>query len=156
MLPGQAWTRIATVDSVPGQDRYSVIDSSPLTNGAQYTYLTVALYADTQSDPSNLVTIVAVNDPPSASDDSYSVAEDGILNQSAPGVLANDSDAESTGPLTALLATGAAHGTVVLNADGSFIYTPVANYNGPDTSPTRPATGSFRAHRPQSALLCRR
>ena len=36
-------------------------------------------------------------------------------------------------PLTAVLVSGPAHGTLTLNADGSFTYTPTANYNGPDS-----------------------
>ena len=103
--PEQPWTLVATVDSVPGQDDYSVIDSAPADErGARTPYFTVAhLRRHIQSDPSNLVTITAVNDPPSAGNDSYTVAEDGILNQTTPGVLANDSDADSDGPLTATL-----------------------------------------------------
>ena len=49
-----------------------------------------------------------------------------------PGVLDNDSDAEGDG-LSAMLVTGPAHGTLTLNADGSFIYTPDANYHGADS-----------------------
>jgi hypothetical protein len=34
------------------------------------------------------------------------------------------------------------HGTVVLNADGSFTYTPAPNFNGTTASPTRRTTGA--------------
>lgn len=37
----------------------------------------------------------------------------------AAGVLANDTDADG-GPLTAATVTGPAHGTLMLNFDGSF------------------------------------
>src|SRR5436189_120020 len=36
-------------------------------------------------------------------------------------------------PLTAILVDGPAHGTLSLNSDGSFSYTPALNYNGPDS-----------------------
>ena len=62
----------------------------------------------------------------------YSTNEDTPLTVAAPGVLGNDTDVD--GPtLTAVLVTGPAHGTLTLNADGSFTYTPAANYNGPDS-----------------------
>src|SRR5207237_1181897 len=50
----------------------------------------------------------------------------------APGLLANDTDIDSP-VLTAVKTSNPSHGTVVVNADGSFIYTPAANYNGPDS-----------------------
>ena len=50
----------------------------------------------------------------------------------APGVLANDTDADGD-LLTAALVTGPAHGAVTLNANGSFIYTPAAGFVGTDT-----------------------
>jgi VCBS repeat-containing protein len=46
-------------------------------------------------------------------------------------VLLNDTDADSD-PLTAVLVSGVQHGTLALNANGSFSYTPDANYNGLD------------------------
>ena len=62
--------------------------------------------------------------------DAYSTPEDTPLVVPTLGVLANDPDgANST---VAIGATLPSHGTVVLNANGSFTYTPVANYNGPD------------------------
>ncbi len=133
LLPGQPWTLVATVAAVPGQNDYSVIDGAQLANGALYTYFSLALYSDVQSDPSNLVTITAVNEPPVAGNDGYSIAEDATLNQASPGVLVNDDDPDTDSTLTAALVTGPSHGTVALNANGSFVYTPAANYNGQDS-----------------------
>jgi VCBS repeat-containing protein len=78
------------------------------------------------------LTVTAVNDAPVASADGYTVAEDGTLTVVVPGVLGNDSDAEGSG-LAAVLVSGVSHGTLTLNANGSFTYTPAANYSGPDS-----------------------
>jgi hypothetical protein len=65
--------------------------------------------------------------------DNYSMLANGKLSVSAPtGLLANDLPTNGQ-PLTAVLATGPAHGTLTLNADGSFAYTPAANFVGSDT-----------------------
>ena len=69
---------------------------------------------------------------PIANNDAYSVTEDGVLNVAAPGVLANDTDPQGTA-LTASLFTSASHGDVVVNADGSFIYTPAPDFFGSDS-----------------------
>ncbi|MGH3752410.1 MAG: Ig-like domain-containing protein, partial [Pseudonocardiaceae bacterium] len=61
--------------------------------------------------------------------DTYTTSEDTPLTVPAPGVLGNDTG----GPLTATLGAGPAHGTVTLNADGSFSYTPAANFAGTDS-----------------------
>src|SRR5205085_1354814 len=74
------------------------------------------------------ITIAAVNDAPVASNDSYSTNEDAPLSVAAPGVLTNDNDVDSAS-LTAVLVTGPLHGTLTLNANGSFSYAPAANYN---------------------------
>src|SRR6185295_14130566 len=47
-------------------------------------------------------------------------------------VLANDTDVDSSSLTTALVA-GALHGSVVHNPDGTFTYTPDANYYGGDS-----------------------
>ena len=72
------------------------------------------------------------NQLPASAEDSYTVQSGQTLNVAVPGVLANDSDAESD-PLTAALVTGPAHGTLVLNPDGSFSYAPEAGFSGSDT-----------------------
>ena len=88
----------------------------------------------TSSAPATVsLTITSVNDVPTAgNDDGYSVLEDYTLTVAAPGVLANDSDLDLT-PLTASVVVGPTNGTVTLNEDGSFIYTPTADYFGPDS-----------------------
>jgi hypothetical protein len=78
------------------------------------------------------ITVNAVNDAPVATNDAYSTDEDTPLNVAAPGVLGNDTDAD-VDALTAVLNTGPGNGTLTLNADGSFSYTPNANFNGSDS-----------------------
>ena len=78
------------------------------------------------------VNVTPLNDAPVAADDSYSVNEDGSLNVATPGVLGNDTDVEGDA-LTATLVTVPASGALMFNADGSFTYTPNANFNGTDS-----------------------
>src|SRR5207249_9796665 len=58
--------------------------------------------------------------------------EDTTLTVAAPGVLANDGDVDGD-PLTAILISGPTHGTLTSNSDGSFSYSPAANFNGTDS-----------------------
>jgi len=76
----------------------------------------------------------AILHPPVAIDDSGTTAEDTVLTVAAPGVLVNDTDVNGD-PLTAIKVSDPAHGTVTLNADGNFTYTPEQNYHGPDQPP---------------------
>jgi hypothetical protein len=77
------------------------------------------------------IAVSAVNDVPGASPDAYSTPQDATLSVAAPGVLENDTDIE--GPLSAILMSGPAHGTLALNADGAFTYTPAAGFSGSDS-----------------------
>lgn len=79
------------------------------------------------------IDVTAVNDAPLAEDDAYTVEEDGVLEVTADvGVLANDTDVEDS-TLTAVVEVDVEHGTLVLEADGSFTYTPDADFSGIDT-----------------------
>jgi VCBS repeat-containing protein len=73
-----------------------------------------------------------VNTAPIAQADSYSAAKNVALVVNTPGVLGNDTDAESN-PLTAVKVGNPSHGSVTLNADGSFTYTPTTGYTGADS-----------------------
>lgn len=70
---------------------------------------------------------------PVANDDSYDVEQNTISTNAAPGVLANDTDANSD-PLTAILLSSPTNGTLIsFSADGSFIYQPNTGFTGTDS-----------------------
>ncbi len=76
-----------------------------------------------------------------ATDDHYGTNEDGLLAIAAPGLLGNDLDVEHS-PLSAVVVDGPAHGTLTVNADGSFSYTPNANFNGADSFTYKASDGT--------------
>jgi VCBS repeat-containing protein len=86
-------------------------------------------------------TCVAPNTPPVATADSYSGNQDTVLSVAAPGVLGNDTDADND-TLTANLVSGPSHGSLTLNADGSFSYTPAAHFAGSDSFTYRAYDGT--------------
>jgi hypothetical protein len=73
--------------------------------------------------------VTPVNDPPVAVDDGFEIDEDTILNGN---VLTNDTDVEND-TLTATLVNDVSNGSLNLNSDGTFTYTPDPNWNGRDT-----------------------
>lgn len=115
---------LKTVDAVlatPPIGTYAVYDRSlhltdlPGTSGGMFVYLK-------SGAP------IATADVYSA--DKRATAVDLPLIVAAPGVLANDTGA---GTLQAVLVTGPQHGTLTLNANGSFTYAPTFLYVGPDS-----------------------
>ena len=76
--------------------------------------------------------IVVANVAPLANDDFYSVAENGTLYISSPGVLGNDTDAEGDS-LSASLISNVLNGVLTLFDNGSLGYTPTVGYNGTDS-----------------------
>ncbi|HVV72924.1 MAG TPA: Ig-like domain-containing protein, partial [Verrucomicrobiae bacterium] len=69
---------------------------------------------------------------PQAVGDNYTVASGATLTVPAPGVLTNDSLGAGSS-LTASLVGTASHGSLTLNGNGSFTYTPTAGYTGVDS-----------------------
>jgi len=88
--------------------------------------------------------LAAANTAPVAAADSYSATQNVQLVVGSPGVLANDTDAQSN-PLTAVIDTNASHGTVALAANGSFTYTPASGYTGPDSFTYHANDGSLNS-----------
>ncbi len=87
------------------------------------------------------ITVNPVNDAPAADDDKYEVAEDNILTITAPGVLTNDTDTDKN-LLKAVRVKDPEYGKLELNENGSFVYTPDANYTGEDSFTYRANDGS--------------
>lgn len=84
------------------------------------------------SDPAT-VTITVIHAAPAALPDAYTTDEStALVVAAAEGVLANDTDTQGHA-LTASIVAPPSHGSVALNADGSFTYTPTPGYNGLDT-----------------------
>ena len=85
------------------------------------------------------LTIAPVNDAPVA------VADSANGNQGTTitgNVLTNDTDVDAGTTLTAAVATGPANGTLTLDANGSFTYTPNAAFSGSDSFTYRANDGT--------------
>ncbi|QKG80546.1 cadherin domain-containing protein [Tenuifilum thalassicum] len=82
--------------------------------------------SDVKSDN---ITVIDVDEAPVANDDYKTIDED---NQVTLYVLSNDEDKDGNG-ISIISHTNPSHGTLVDNLDGTFTYTPDANYNGSDS-----------------------
>jgi hypothetical protein len=80
----------------------------------------------------DVVFAITANLPPAANNDSYTVTQGQTLSVAAPGVLSNDTSF-SGNPLSAIQVTSTANGTLALNSNGSFTYTPNAAFVGTDS-----------------------
>lgn len=93
--------------------------------------------ASDNDNVSNVATVTvdvsALDDPVTGNADIYSVSEDGVLSVTASqGVLVNDTEPDND-PLSVTVADDPANGTLTMNTDGSFGYSPDANFNGIDS-----------------------
>jgi hypothetical protein len=88
------------------------------------------------------ITVNPVNDAPVAGDDAYSTQVDTILSVATPGVLGNDSDVDGDG-LSVTSHTLPSKGSVTVNLDGSFTYTPIAGSSGTDSFTYTVSDGSL-------------
>jgi VCBS repeat-containing protein len=120
-----------------GTDSFTYIASDSLSSGTPTT-----------------VTLNVLDPPPTTQAAAYTASSGVALSvNAAQGVLAGDTDNNGLS-LTAALANngGPAHGTLTLNADGSFTYTPAAGYVGTDSF-TYIATDSLSSSVPTTVSL---
>ncbi|MEQ1576886.1 MAG: tandem-95 repeat protein, partial [Hyphomicrobium sp.] len=116
---------------------------TPNFNGAASFTYTARDSAGATSTATVNVTVNAVNDAPVAFDDSAKGSEDTKIN--IANVLTNDVDVD--GILNAkdiISVTTGKNGTVINNNDGTFIYTPNANFFGTDSFDYIISDGEFK------------
>jgi uncharacterized repeat protein (TIGR01451 family) len=84
-------------------------------------------------DPNTTLVPGSLKVSPLAFADSYNATKDIALSIPAPGVLANDTGTPSPSAQPIAAGATAQGGSVTLNANGSFIYTPPSGFEGTDT-----------------------
>lgn len=119
--------------SLNGNGAFSYTPVSGFSGTDSFTYTVNDGTDEATSAATVSIHVNAVNEAPVANDDNYSMAQDGSVSASAgSGVLANDSDAEGD-PLTAVLVSEVSNGTLSLNGNGAFSYTPTSGFSGTDS-----------------------
>ncbi|WP_167855394.1 Ig-like domain-containing protein [Hymenobacter fodinae] len=120
--------------TVTGQGKFTVdadgvVTFVPVNNFAGISTITYTVQ-DNSGLTSNRATVrVEVKNVTTAFDDSNEVEKNTKI---FGNVILNDIDPENTG-FTVTLVTPVAHGTLVLNSDGSYNYTPATDYLGSDS-----------------------
>ena len=116
--------------SVPVFSGSFSVSTTDLTPG-QHTLFVESSDGTAWGPPTAIFFTVSDGVPPVAVADTYTTDEDvELIVTAAEGVLANDTD---DGPMTAVLETDVANGTLMLAADGSFTYMPDAGFFGEDS-----------------------
>ena len=126
-VTGNTITASSSADLIGSTAQRTFVDNEELPNGVQFTYFVKAEFDDETphaiSGASNFAVITAENEPPTTTDHAFTTFEDTpeLLGNVLTGAVDRDS---SAGNVRALVVTPPPHGAVVLNADGSFTYTP--------------------------------
>jgi Ca2+-binding RTX toxin-like protein len=129
---GNVWALLS--GPAVGTVTVSANGSFTYTPAANFNGSTSFTYTLTDSDgdvstATATVNVTAVDDLPTAVADSFNISEDTVLN----GSLAGNDVASGDGGNVWSLVSGPAVGTVTVSANGSFTYTPAANFNGSTT-----------------------
>ncbi len=100
--------------------------------GVQFASATATDPSGNTSEFAQDVPQFLANPPVAALNDTYLTDINTTLNVAAPGVQINDV-ALGGASMTSVLVTNATHGSVTLNADGSFTYQPKTGFTGTDS-----------------------
>src|SRR5690606_36999243 len=83
------------------------------------------------------------NDAPVAVDDTYTIMVNTQLDESAPGILGNDSDPNGDSITVGMIVSGVSNGSLSINNDGSFTYTPDTDFTGTDSFTYQASDGAL-------------
>ena len=148
--PGTTATKVTepangTLTAFNTDGSFTYTPNAGFTGNDTFTY---KVTDSTGTDSLDATVTIGVNVPVVAADDTYTTEEDTVLDVAAPGVLANDTPAG----VTAIKVTDPASGTLTLNSDGSFSYTPDAGFTGTDAF-TYTATDGVSESTPATATI---
>lgn len=130
-ISGSGWQIIPVNAPSPVYSGTFNVSTAGLSGGRHTLFVESADSSGLWGPPTAIFFTVSGGEPPVAVADSYTTDEDAeLVVAAAEGVLANDTD---DGPMTAVLETDVANGTLLLAADGSFTYLPDAGFFGEDT-----------------------
>ena len=129
---GQTYLGQATVSTDSNGNASFQVSFPTVAPGGQFASATATDPGNDTSEFAADVPIVASAQPVYAVGDQYHVDSNTSLVVIAPGVQANDI-ATKGGSFSSVEVTGPAHGSLTLNADGSFSYTPNKNFTGTDS-----------------------
>ncbi len=132
-IPGGEGTLVFNADG-----SFDYTPPADWTGSTSFTYQ--ACYDGICSDP--VTVTLEVKQVPVATVDDYEMAKNTTLTISTPGVLGNDTGGVGA-TLTAALVSDVASGTLVLNANGSFTYTPTTDWTGTDSFTYKACDGTI-------------
>lgn len=149
-LTGSGFTTVTSVtfDGIAGTALTIVNDTTLRVTTPAHAAGAVSVTAINPDGSDTLVDGYGYGNVPTTLDESYNAAFNTTLQVFAPGVLSNDND-NGGGTLTAELVTApsATHGTLTLNADGSFVFTPAAGFSGNATFVYRAVNAAGKGNR---------
>jgi VCBS repeat-containing protein len=121
----------ALLPGSPAIDKGNSFGATTDQRGEERPHDLVSIQNATGGDGSDIGAFEVQTLPPVANADAYTTNEDTTLTVNAPGILSNDSDPDGDS-LSASVNTQPSNGMLNLNSNGSFTYTPDANFNGSD------------------------
>jgi hypothetical protein len=130
---GTSATGSGTVDAADQQ--VGGIDVSAVADGTLTLSVSLTDVAGNSGDPATDTITKDVNAPPVAADDAFTTNEDTPLQGNVLSDNGSGADSDADGDELSVNTTptdDVDHGTLILNGDGSFTYTPAANYSGQD------------------------
>ncbi len=107
---------------------YTYIPDTDFNGTDSFTYTVCDADGDC-STATVTITVIAPNNIPVAVDDMINVDEDNVLSDN---VYSNDTGLDDN-PITFTLTTDVTNGTLTLDSDGTYTYTPDENFNGEDS-----------------------